>query len=334
MELRKIQVTGGSTHVVSLPKKWIDRNRLGQSDAIAIHEEPDGTLLLIPHSEARTAPRSVEVRLTANPAPEEVVRRLVGAYIAGADEVRVTGEGRLPAKVRDTIGQVTRMLVGVEIQEETADSMTLLDLVGVADIDLRKTLGRMHRIARLMYDDALRALASLDVELAGEVRRRDDELDRLLWMVSKQMHSLLEQPRLAARLNVRPAEALNLFLAARALERVGDHAVKICANVQALQGQALPPEVVQQLGAQAAKVAAIWEEAFQSLKRPDFAQASRAADAGEEAGAWRASFLHHLRGLDPGIVGPLALVADSIDRTRGYAVDLAETAMNQTYQQP
>ena len=29
MELRKIQVTGGSTHVVSLPKKWVDRTGLG-----------------------------------------------------------------------------------------------------------------------------------------------------------------------------------------------------------------------------------------------------------------------------------------------------------------
>jgi hypothetical protein len=36
--------------------------------------------------------------------------------------------------------------------------------------------------------------------------------------------------------------------------------------------------------------------------------------------------------LPPERVGPLTIISDSIDRVRGYAVDLAETAMNQTFQ--
>jgi hypothetical protein len=84
---------------------------------------------------------------------------------------------------------------------------------------------------------------------------------------------------------------------------------------------------------QAHTVRTIWDDAFSSLKRPDFAQASRAADAGEAASKWRADFPTLVRGLPPETVGPLTLIADSIDRTRGYAIDLAETAMNQTYQQ-
>src|ERR1051325_9937321 len=140
MELRKIQVTGGSTHVVSLPKKWIDRNKLGRSDTVAIHEEPDGSLLLIPHSDTRSEARTLTVDLPEAPPTEEVVRRLVGAYLAGADEIHVRSPGRMDPKVRDTVRTVSRALVGVEIQDEGAQSMTLMDLVGVADMDLRKTL--------------------------------------------------------------------------------------------------------------------------------------------------------------------------------------------------
>ena len=44
-------------------------------------------------------------------------------------------------------------LVGVEILEESANAMTLQDLVGVADMDLRKTLTRMQRIARIMAEE-------------------------------------------------------------------------------------------------------------------------------------------------------------------------------------
>jgi phosphate uptake regulator len=332
MELRKLQVTGGSTHVVSLPKKWVDRNKLGRSDTVAIHEEPDGSLLLIPHSESKAHSRTLTVDLPDVPAAEEVVRRLVGAYLAGADEIIVRSQGRMDPKTRQAVRDISRALVGVEILEEGAQTMTLQDLVGVADMDLRKTLTRMQRIARLMYDDALKALEARDAGMAADVRRRDDELDRLLWMVSKQMHALLEQPRLAAKLSVRPAEALNLFLAARSLERMGDHAAKMAANLIALDGHKVPPAVLADMVEQSSKVRTIWDDAFASLKRPDFTQASTAADAGEAASAWRARFPTLVKGLPPETVGPLTLIADSIDRTRGYAIDLAETAMNQTYQ--
>ncbi|HEX2066165.1 MAG TPA: phosphate uptake regulator PhoU, partial [Candidatus Thermoplasmatota archaeon] len=302
MELRKLQVTGGSTHVVSLPKKWVDRNHLGRSDTVAIHEEPDGSLLLVPHSNSKPPPRTLDVHLPEAPAAEEVVRRLVGAYLAGADEIVVRSPGRMEARTRQAVRDISRALVGVEILEEGPQTMTLQDLVGVADMDLRKTLTRMQRIARLMFDDALRALEARDAGLAADVRRRDDELDRLLWMVSKQMHALLEQPRLAAKLNARPAEALNLFLAARSLERMGDHAAKMCANLIALDGHLLPDSVVADITGHAHHVRQLWDDAFASLRRPDFAQASQAADAGEAASAWRARFPTLVKGLPPDTV--------------------------------
>ncbi|HLF15854.1 MAG TPA: phosphate uptake regulator PhoU [Candidatus Thermoplasmatota archaeon] len=334
MELRKLQVTGGSTHVVSLPKKWVDRNRLGRSDTVAIHEEPDGSLLLIPHSEARTPTRTLTVQLPDLPKGEDVVRRLVGAYLAGADEILVKASGnRMDPKIRQQIRDVTRDLVGVEILEESGSSMTLQDLVGVSDMDLRKTLTRMQRIARIMYDDALTALRERDAKLAQEVAARDDELDRLLWMVSKQMHALLEQPRLAAKLNVPPAEALNFFLVARALERMGDHATKIATNVGSLGDQKVPDAVVKGLLDHADTVRKVWDEAFSSLKKVDFDLACQTADHGQGAAKWRASFPNLLRNLPHEVVGPLTLVADSIDRVRGYAVDVAEVAMNHTFQQ-
>src|SRR5687768_11344659 len=121
MELRKIQVTGGSTHVVSLPKKWVDRNGLGRSDTIAIHEEPDGSLLLIPHSEGKFAPRSLSVQLPDRPAGEDVIRRLVGAYLAGADEIHIRTNGKMDPKVRQSVRDITRDLVGVEILEESGN---------------------------------------------------------------------------------------------------------------------------------------------------------------------------------------------------------------------
>lgn len=331
MELRKIQVTGGSTHVVSLPKKWVDRNHLGRSDAIAIHEEADGSLLLIPHSQGRPERRAVKLELPDLAKKEDVVRRLVGAYLAGSDDIIIRSPGRMGPEVRETIRQTSRDLVGVEILEESANSVTLQDLVGVSEMDLGKTVTRMHRMACIMFDDAMTAFHEQNPDLATDVTGRDDELDRLEWLVSKQMHALLEQPRLAARMQVRPAQALNLFLVSRTLERMGDHASKICRNVRLLEPR-VPEAIVKSYLDQAQVVRAVWDEGFAALKRNDFEQGSRAVDDGKKAAAWRAEISQELRDEDPGIVGPLTLIADSIDRTRGYAIDIAEVAMNQTFQ--
>ena len=63
MELRKIQVTGGSTHVVSLPKKWVDRNRLGRSGAMGSIDRakmnPKGSSVALGHPFAATGARIV-----------------------------------------------------------------------------------------------------------------------------------------------------------------------------------------------------------------------------------------------------------------------------------
>ncbi len=331
VEIRKIQVTGGSTHIVSLPKKWVDRNHLGRSDTVAIHEESDGSLLLVPHHQASQPLRSITVGLPEDPRPEDIVRRLVGAYLAGADEIHVHAATRLGPEIRETVRNITRELVGVEILEETSESMTLQDLVGVSDMDLRKTLTRMHRIARIMFDDAIRAMQGHDQRLASDVADRDDEVDRLLWMVSKQMHALLEQPRLAARLNVAPAGALNYYLVARTVERMADHATKISKNLAAIAQAANVDAQVASIVAQSEVVGKVWDDAFNALKGSDFQQGSDVSDVGKAASQWRASFANELLDLSPEIVSALTLIADSLDRVRGYAIDIAEVAMNHTF---
>lgn len=319
--------------MVSLPKKWVDRSGLGRSDTLAIHEEPDGSLLVIPHGDPRQRKRRITIDLPDPPQDDVIVRQLVGAYLAGADEVYMRSQGRLDPRVRQVVRDTIRDLVGVEILEESSQSLTLQDLVGVSEMDLRKTVTRMHRIARIMVDDALRALADHDIDLAVDVSNRDDELDRLEWHVSKQMHALLEQPRLAARLDIRPAEALNFFLVARAVERIGDHASKMCKNVVELDDRDIPAEAMTSLIDQADRVRGVWDEGFAALKRIDFDQASRAVDEGKAAGAWRAEFTELLRTMDGSVVAQLAIIADSIDRVRGYSIDIAETAMNHTFLQ-
>ncbi|MCJ7741491.1 MAG: AbrB/MazE/SpoVT family DNA-binding domain-containing protein, partial [Methanoregula sp.] len=46
MELRKVQFTGGSSYVLTLPKEWIDAEKIKKNDSLGVEVQPDGALLI------------------------------------------------------------------------------------------------------------------------------------------------------------------------------------------------------------------------------------------------------------------------------------------------
>ena len=46
MELRRVQMTGGSSFVVTLPKDWITEMRIKKNDPVGLITHKDGTLVV------------------------------------------------------------------------------------------------------------------------------------------------------------------------------------------------------------------------------------------------------------------------------------------------
>lgn len=85
-------------------------------------------------------------------------------------------------------------------------------------------LPRMAAVARGMVRDSLHAYVNRDVALARAVVARDDELDQLKRDVTQDAIRLMkENPLLIER-------GLDLVLAARNLERIGDHAANVAEH--------------------------------------------------------------------------------------------------------
>ena len=84
---------------------------------------------------------------------------------------------------------------------------------------------RMARIAVGMLRDALQAFLHQDAEAANAIIRRDDEVDRLMEQVFRELLSfMMEDPATITR-------ALRLTFVAKYFERVADHVTNICEMV-------------------------------------------------------------------------------------------------------
>ena len=229
MELRRAQEMGGGTLLVSLPKDWVMKNKLSKGSLLALEVTPGGSLMIFPAVEAEKKPK--EILLTY---PAQYMRRLInqitGSYLLGFDIIRVVSRERIPYEDAQAIKRAIRQLVGLEIVEEDSRSITAQFLLEPTNLDPEKTFRRMHLITMGMLPDAVQALMQGDVLLKKSVSERDDEVDRLYFLLVRLVRSASMDNKLAAKLKLTMIDCLDYRLSAYLLEAIGDSAEDIAKS--------------------------------------------------------------------------------------------------------
>jgi phosphate transport system protein len=87
------------------------------------------------------------------------------------------------------------------------------------------SLDEAAALAQGMFDDALRAFAERNAQLAVELKARDKELDRLNREVTDSLVNRMQDD------SVNLPAYLNLIFVSRCLERIGDHSCNIAEDV-------------------------------------------------------------------------------------------------------
>jgi len=180
-ELRKLQVTGGSTFIISLPKPWVEQMGLQRGSVVKITQRDDMTLILTPQgADAQDAHRKVIITPDTDDTPESIVRRIVSTYLMGYNILQLrSNQQRLSSAVKFQVKDFTRKkLVGTEILSDLPHDLTLQVLLSYAELSVKDALRRMSVIAGAMHRDAIVALGMDEIHLAREVVAMDDEVDR------------------------------------------------------------------------------------------------------------------------------------------------------------
>jgi phosphate uptake regulator len=331
METRKVQVTGGSTYTVSLPKTWATDNGVSGGSVVEFYPEDDA-LLLTPRREEEKSEGVLDI---AGLEGEQLTRAVITMYVSGFDIITLE-TARVSAAQRRSIREAAQGLVGLEVIGETSERVQLQDLLDSSELSMYNAITRMRLVATTMLGDAVTALVENDDDLAADVVQRDDDVDRLWAMVSRVFRSVLRDPSAAAEIGLDRETCFDYHSSARQLERVADHATKIANHAQELGD--IPEAAGESLQALYGEALEVIDAAMDALLEDDNEQATRLAN---DARGRVESVDHHardvdsqIRELDPQQAQLLGLVLDSLTRSADYGGNIAETALQKAAPEP
>jgi len=230
MHIRKLQRTGGtsgSSFLVILPKDWVLARELKKGDPVVIAEREDGCLIVDPRLPMGVGKRETEIEMESNLAWE-----ITSKYLLGFDKIRVISRNVITKEQRNELKRIIRRFVSLEITEENERSIVIQCLIDPSRLGVDKAIRRMDLIASRMLGDSLKAYIEGDSELARSVVERDEEVDRLFFLIVRELRSTIQYPRMSESMGIRPVEALDFRLAAQYIERIADLAEEIANRAE------------------------------------------------------------------------------------------------------
>jgi phosphate uptake regulator len=331
VEFRKVQLTGNSTYIISLPKKWVKSLNLKPGSQLLISKKDNTTLMITPKELIKPLKhKTATVIVSEKDKVDSIIRKIVSLYLIGYNIIRVKSrEERILYQQKDEIKNfIRKKLVGAEILSESPNELEVRVLIGYPELSLEDSLRRAYIIAISMLEDSLKALKTLDTELAKEVISVDDEIDRLYLYMVRQLKAAVENETILRSIGLKSQrDCLGYRIIAKFVERIADHAVKIAENVLSLKDPIdnLTYEKIRAMGLFAKNM---FEEAINSLYKKDCILADNVIARAKSVTNLEKEFIKYIEGIKNTDTSTIKLITESIRRTAEYASDIAEIVLN------
>ena len=328
METRKIQQTGGSTYIISLPKQWADKVGIEPGIRVGVQPQTNGTLLICP--DTNTKPLRKKTLDITNVFGNPLEREFIAAYLAGYDIIEFVS-AKISSEQKKILRTVCYKLIGPEIIEENATSVLIQDLLSPSDLPIKKAVQRMALITSSMFNDCMLSLYNCDTDLATDLVERDDEVDRLYLVIAKQFKSILCGNSFIDS-SQSPIESYHdLRMAATPIERIADHCQRIAQVVLQFHPK-LDSKRINEIKKLSELASETFKKSIEALYDSNSKLANQMIENQKTMNELIAQFNrdHFEKTKDSPLETLIAMrtVVDSIGRITDYAANIAETAIN------
>jgi phosphate uptake regulator len=331
-EQRKLQVTGGSTFILSLPKDWAIKNELKRGSSMVVREEEDGSLCIAPSSLPKKEKQDEAfIRVSVNDNPYAVMRTAISAYLSGYNiiHIRAQGQKTLSAESRNYLkGFARNYLVGTEIVIDTPNDLTLQVLLNYPELTVQNALSRMSIIASSMHKEAILALKNLDYTSAKSVIKTDKEVNRFGLYIVRLLKLAVSNQRIVREIGLsNQKECLGYRLIAKSVERTADHATKIAESTLLLKDP-VKVEVLEQIGRLSSLANLMFENSVEALFKRDFSLAESVIERLSQVYRLEKETVLSTHSAKIEEIVNLRLLIESVRRIAEYASDISEVVLN------
>ncbi len=334
-EMRKIQFTGKSSYIVSLPKQWVADMGLKQGDQVAVMRQGVSTLQIVPlkHHNKPVSTEDATVEIKQDDENSVIIRKLISLYLLGFNVINVKPKvGRLKPLQRNSVKDAVKgILMGTEIIADSTEGITIQVLINLFELSVDGALKRMLIIAKSMQNDALLALGEANYDLAKEVINSDDEVDRFSFYIIRQLKIAIQNEHMLKEMGIEsPHHCLGYRLIVKNIERVGDHATALAKDLLEFK-KPIKKSLLEPIQDMSTFALSVLDDACLSLFKRDFNQSEVTVEKSADIAKYEKKVIESIKSLrDDEEVYRIRRMNENIRRIAEYASDIAEIVMNMT----
>lgn len=331
-ETRKIQFTGKSSYIVSLPKQWVMDLGLKQGDQIRMVRKDSSTLEIYPPKFETRAQKKEDATIEIdNEETFAIVRKLISLYFLGYKTINIKPKsGRLNPNQRNAVKEsVKRMLMGSEIISDSSSGITIQVLVNLLELSVDGAIKRMIHLAKSMSNDAILAMSENNLELAHEVINTDDEVDRFGFYIIRQLKIAIQNEHMLKEMGFKNArDCLGYRLVVKNIERTGDHAVLIANDIIEFK-KPVKKDIVEKIQDMNEFALSVLDDSCLALFKEDYVQAEKTIEKTNEIIKYEKKVRDASKSLkDDEEIYRIRRMTENIRRISEYASDIAEIVLN------
>jgi len=327
---RRLQLSGGSTYIISLPKAWIEEMNVSAGEHMTITKNPNLSLTLFAGSGGLTAKSKAIIEVRKKDTPESVKRKIIASYLGGYKSIQIRSKGmRIKSEHARAIRNLVRTtMIGTEVVESSSEAITVQVLTRLPELSFGTALRRMYRMAVNMHKEAIEALGEGDIPHSEEVVNMDDEVDRFSLYMRRNLAISIENARILQEMGLEKAsDCLGYRAVISRIERVADHAVLIAKRVRFVDGR-IEPRIMRKVCAAGGQALQVFENAVTALEKKDYDLAERVAEDVRRAVDSEKKVMSEVRNTSKN-AGVIRFVLEDIRRVAEYSSDIAEVAIDE-----
>lgn len=334
MEKRKLMALGKSSLVIAIPKHWMKKNDLKRGDYVSLNVRNDGSLNVYPGTEVKKE-RKITLSFSVEEDGNSITRHIISCYLNGYTTIQLLSKNVFTAGQHGAIRSVVQTLY-MRIMESNSRKITINTMLDESMGSLKSGIERMNLITCSMCSDTLASIKNWDKDLAQSIISLEDDVDQFSYLHLRLIRMASQDSALAKDLEINILDCLDCQTLVHRIEQVADHITNIANRLIILFDTKihLPKNALKIIIEMAEIAFDSYYKATEAFLLKNVDETNEIIDKQKEIESLREEMTPLLYGnMDKNnlFTCNLCSIIDSIDRISECAADIAELAIDRTY---